>query len=85
MTEVQQEEIQPEEVQQDVQMSHNVEEEVGGQEQEVNQENENVRASQENLPEPPLNDLVVVMASQTRLMEALAQGPQNNRGGGPGY
>src|SRR6266540_1993525 len=66
-------------------MSHNMEEEVGGQEQEVNQENENVRASQENLPEPPLNDLVALMASQTRLMEALAQGLQDNRGGGPGY
>jgi len=49
--EVQQEEVQQEEVQQDVQMSHNMEEEVGGQEQEVNQENENVHASQEIPPE----------------------------------
>ena len=82
--ELQQEDIQQEEVQQDVQMSHNVEEEVGGQEQEVNQENESIHASQQNPPEPPVNDLVAVMANQTRLMEAIAHGIQNNRGGGPG-
>jgi len=65
-------------------MSLNQEEEVGGVEQEVNQENENVHVSQEILPDPPANDLVAVMANQTRLMEALAQG-MNNRGGGQGY
>ncbi len=65
-------------------MSHNMEEEVGGQEQEVNQENESIHASQQIPPEPPANDLVAVMANQTRLMEAIAHGMQNNRGGGPG-
>ena len=65
-------------------MSLNQEEEVGGVEQEVNQEEGNVHTSQEVLPDPPANDLVAVMANQTRLMEALAQGI-NNRGGGQGY
>src|SRR5438128_998303 len=58
---------------------------MGGHEQEVNQGNENVHVSQEILPDPPANDLVAVMANQTQLMEALAQGLQNNHGGGPGY
>src|SRR6266540_2085316 len=83
--EVQQEGIQQEEVPQEVQMSHNVEEEAEGQEQEVNQENESIHASQQIPPEPPVNNLVAVMANQTRLMEAIAQGIQNNRGGGQGY
>src|SRR6266540_6637717 len=65
-------------------MSLNQEEAVGGVEQEVNQEDENVHVSQEVLPNPPVNDLVAVMANQTRLMEALAQG-MNNHGGGQGY
>ena len=65
-------------------MSFNQEGAVGGIEQEVNQEDENVHASQEVLPNPPVNDLVAVMANQTRLMEALAQGI-NNRGEGQGY
>src|SRR6266540_6930579 len=60
------------------------EEAVGGGEQEVNQEEGNVHASQEVLPDPPVNDLVAVMANQTCLMEALAQGI-NNHGGGQGY
>src|SRR6266508_1181705 len=73
-----------EEVPQEDQMSLNQEEAIGGVEQEVNQEDENVHASQEVLPDPPVNDLVAVMANQTHLMEALAQGI-NNHGGGQGY
>src|SRR6266540_2991302 len=61
-----------------------MEEEAEGQEQEVNQENASIRTSQQIPPEPPVNDLVAVMANQTRLMEAIAQGMQNNRGGGQG-
>src|SRR6266540_70721 len=72
------------EIPQDEQMSVNQEEEIGGVEPEVVQGEENVHASQEVLPDPPANDLVAVMANQTRLMEALAQGI-NNRGGGQGY
>src|SRR5438105_827037 len=65
-------------------MSLNQEEEVGVVEQEVNQEEGNIHASQEVLPDPPANDLVAVMANQTRLLETLTQG-LNNCGGGQGY
>jgi hypothetical protein len=41
--------------------------------EEVDLEPEEEEYDEQELPEPPMNDLVTVMANQTRLLEAIAR------------